>query len=116
MGGLGSLWDAGPALGWDMVGCGIMRYRSLTLCFHTCGVCLGLEAREGLALPPSSPGRACSPWLSPQALYPCPAGWVLLSSAQTADKGQVRTLWGDWGGLSGPGMESLDTEPYIAQP
>lgn len=74
MGGLGSLWGAGPALGWGMVGCRIMRYRGLTLCFRICGVCMGLEAREGPALPPSSPGKACSPWPSPQALYPCLQG------------------------------------------
>lgn len=47
-------WGAGPGLGWGMGGCDIMGYRGLTLCFHTCGVCTGLGARERLALPPSS--------------------------------------------------------------
>lgn len=40
-------------------------------------------------------GTPRSPWLSPRDLYPCPAGWLLHSRAQTADTGRVRTLWGD---------------------
>lgn len=57
VGGLGSLvrcWT------WPGVGCGgcdLMGYRSLTFCFYTCGVYSGLGVREGMALPPSFPGK-----------------------------------------------------------
>lgn len=64
-------------------------------------------------LPPQ--GKACSrhtqkPQPSPPILCPCPAGWVCLSWAQTADTGQVRTL-GTRGGFSGPRRVSLDAGP-----
>lgn len=47
---------AGPGLGGGCGGCDIMGYRSLTFRAHTCGVYSGLGVREGMALPPCSPG------------------------------------------------------------